>query len=62
MFAANLQYKLNQFVTFAVEQSYYRTRSANTTTTSTGGLPIFRGVPAVSTHNNRFEFATIFTF
>ncbi len=62
MFAANIQYKLNSFVTFAVEQTYYRTRSANSTATSLGGLPVFRGVPARATHNNRFEFATIFTF
>lgn len=62
MFAVNLQYKLNPFVTFAFEQTYYRTRSANAALDAAGGLPIFRGLPAVSTHNLRSEFATIFTF
>ena len=55
---ANLQYKLNSFVTFALEQTYFRTRAAN----QAGFLPLFRGIPTRETHNNRTEFATIFTF
>jgi hypothetical protein len=62
LFAANVQYKLNSFVTFAFEQSYYRTRSANATSAAQNGLPLFRGVPAMQTQNVRSEFATIFTF
>lgn len=58
LFAANLQYRLNSFVTFAYEQSLYRTRAAN----STGALPLFRGIPSRETHNLRSELATIFTF
>ena len=55
---ASLQYKLNSFVTFAFEQSYFRTRAAN----NGGALPLFRGIPSRETHNNRSEFATIFNF
>lgn len=55
---ANLQYKLNTFVTFALEQTYLRTRAAN----QAGFLPLFRGIPSRETHNDRTEFATIFTF
>ncbi len=58
VFMTSLQYKLNSFVTFAYEQSYFRTRAAN----SAGALPLFRGIPSRETHNIRSEFATIFTF
>lgn len=54
----SLHYKLNAFVTFAYEQSYFRTRAAN----QAGVLPLFRGIPSRETHNLRSEFATIFTF
>ena len=55
---AGLQYKLNSFVTFAFEQTYFRTRVAN----QSDVLPPFRGIPSRETHNNRSEFATIFNF
>lgn len=54
----SLQYKLNAFVTFAYELSYFRTRAAN----NAGALPLFRGIPSRETHNVRSEFATIFSF
>lgn len=54
----SLHYRVNSFVTFAFEQSYFRTRAAN----NAGALPLFRGIPSRETHNNRSEFATIFTF
>ncbi len=54
----SIQYRLNSFVTFAFEQTYLRTRAAN----NVGALPLFRGIPSRSTHNNRSEFATIFSF
>jgi hypothetical protein len=54
----SLHYRLNSFVTFAYEQSYFRTRAAN----QAGALPLFRGIPSRETHNLRSEFATIFTF
>ncbi len=59
LFSANLQYKLNAFVTFAYEQSLYRTRAI---AGPTGTLPLLRGIPSREAHNVRSEFATIFTF
>ena len=58
LFSGNLQYKWNQWVTFAYEQGYYRTRAD----LHAGALPLFRGVPSFTTHNIRSEFAAIFTF
>jgi hypothetical protein len=62
LFSGNVQYKLNPWVTFAFEQSYYRTRAANRSALDVGGLPLFRGIPSYTSHNVRSEFATIFTF
>jgi hypothetical protein len=64
--AANIQYKLNKFVTFGYEQSLYRTYairgSAAGTAANPNNYPIFRGLPAREWHDLRSEFATIFTF
>ena len=60
LFSGNIQYKLNQWVTFAYEEGYYRTRADNRTGVTL--LPLFRGVPSYTTHNIRSEFAAIFTF
>jgi len=60
LFSGNIQYKLNQWVTFAYEQGYYRTRAANRSGVTL--LPLFRGIPSYTTHNIRSEFAAIFTF
>jgi len=54
----SVQYRFNSFITFAFEQSYFRTRAAN----NSAPLPLFRGIPSRETHNNRSEFATIFSF
>ena len=62
LFSGNIQYKLNSWVTFAVEQGYYRTRAANRSASDIGGLPLFRGIPSYTSHNVRSEFAAIFTF
>jgi hypothetical protein len=62
LFSANLQYKLNSWVTLAFEQGYYRTRAANRSVLDFGGLPLFRGIPSYTSHNMRSEFATVFTF
>jgi hypothetical protein len=62
LFSGNIQYKLNSWVTFALEQGYYRTRAANRSALDFGGLPLFRGIPSYTSHNVRSEFATIFTF
>lgn len=59
LFSANLQYRINTFLTFAYEQSLYRTHA----TSGTNGIfPLFRGVPSSESKNIRSEFATIFTF
>lgn len=62
LFSGNIQYKLNNWVTFAFEEGYYRTRAANRSALDFGGLPLFRGIPSYTTHNLRSEFATIFVF
>jgi hypothetical protein len=56
----NVMYKLNPFVTFAYEFSYYHTRAF--AGTRTPFLPIYLGRPADSWHDLRSEWATIFTF
>ena len=58
LFSGNIQYKWNQWVTFAYEEGYYRTRADS----RVGLLPLFRGIPSYTTHNIRSEFAAIFTF
>lgn len=58
LFSGNIQYKWNQWVTFAYEEGYYRTRAD----LREGPLPLFRGIPSYTTHNIRSEFAAIFTF
>jgi hypothetical protein len=58
LFSGNIQYKLNQWITFAYEEGYYRTFADN----RVGPLPLFRGVPSFTTHNIRSEFAAVFTF
>jgi hypothetical protein len=62
VFMGSLFYKLNALVTFVFEQSLFRTRAANSSQFSSGGLPAFRGIPSRETHNVRSEFAVIFTF
>jgi hypothetical protein len=65
----NLMYKLNNWVTFGYEQSYYRTQAYRNAACPAGGTiaacypnTLFRGLPARSWHDLRSEFATIFTF
>lgn len=55
---SSLNYKVNAFLTFAYELSYFRTRAAN----QIGVLPLYRGIASRQTQNIRSEFATIFTF
>ena len=57
--AATLQYKLNNFVTFIVEESYYRTRAL---ASSTGTFPIFDGRQMREWNDKRSEFGPLFTF
>ncbi|HEY8227914.1 MAG TPA: hypothetical protein VIG25_21765, partial [Pyrinomonadaceae bacterium] len=60
LLSSNIQYKFNQWLTFAYEQGYYRTRAANRSGVTL--LPLFRGVPSFTTHNIRSEFAAILNF
>jgi hypothetical protein len=59
--AATLNWKLNSWVTFTLEESYYRTRAVGD---PTGVLPfpIYRGFPTRSWHDFRSEFGPTFTF
>ena len=58
MTVGSLQYKLNNWVTFAFEQSLYRTRA----NTAAAGLPLFMGMPQHEWKDLRAEGGTIFSF
>lgn len=58
MTVGSLQYKLNSWVTFAFEQSLYRTRADTAAT----GLPLFMGLPQHEWRDLRVEGGTIFAF
>ena len=55
--AGTIYYKLNNLVSFGLEESYYRTRA-------TGGLPppMWMGKDATAWHDLRMETGPIFTF
>ena len=58
--AVTLNWKFNQFVTFGLEESYYRTRTVNGAPGTT--CCIVNGNQARSWHDLRTEFGPIFTF
>jgi hypothetical protein len=58
--AFTLNWKMNQFVTFGLEESYYRSRVVGGPDTAT--CCTFAGKPARSWHDLRTEFGPIFTF
>lgn len=58
--AGTLQYKLNNFVTFVLEESLYRTRALPLA--ATGLLPAFDGRPMREWKDLRTEFGPLFTF
>jgi hypothetical protein len=58
MTVGSLQYKLNNWVTFAFEESLYRTRADTAAT----GLPLFMGMPQHEWKDLRVEGGTIFAF
>lgn len=60
LFAPSLQYKMNNFVTFVVEESLYRTRALPLT--ATGLFPSFAGRPTREWKDFRSEFGPIFSF
>jgi hypothetical protein len=59
MYAGTLYYKLNNWVTFAFEQSLLETDAVPGTA---GALPLFRGIPSRTWRDLRSEGGTIFTF
>lgn len=58
--AGTLQYKMNNFLTFVVEESLYRTRALPLT--ATGLFPSFAGGPTREWKDVRTEFGPLFTF
>ncbi len=59
MAVGTLYYKLNNWVTFAYEQSLYETYAVPG---PTGALPLFNGIPSRTWRDLRSEGGTIFTF
>lgn len=59
--AVTLSYKMNNLVTFVLEESLYRTRAVGDPT-GAKPFPTYRGVPARQWHDLRSEFGPIFTF
>ncbi len=59
LYAGTLLYKLNNWVTFAFEQSLWETDALPT---ATGELPLFRGIPSRTWRDLRSEGGPIFTF
>lgn len=60
MGAFTLQYKLNNYMTFVLEESEYRTRALPLT--ATGLFPAFAGRPMREWHDVRTEVGPLFTF
>jgi len=58
--ASTLQYKLNPYVTFEIEDSLYRTRAIPLV--ATGNFPLFQGRPNREVNDIRTEIGPIFTF
>jgi hypothetical protein len=59
LYAGTLLYKLNNWVTFAFEQSLWETDALPT---AAGDLPLFRGIPSRTWRDLRSEGGPIFTF
>ena len=56
---ANIQYKLNTWVTFGLEEAEYRTRAIQG---ADHVYPLWQGVPSREAKDIRSQFSTIFTF
>jgi hypothetical protein len=59
--AATLVWKMNNLVSFVLEESMYRTRIANPKLAESATFPKFEGYPARQWHDFRSEFGPIFT-
>jgi hypothetical protein len=60
--AATLCWKMNSLVSFALEESMYRTRIADPNVAHSASFPKYEGVPAREWRDIRSEFGPIFTF
>ncbi|HLJ88909.1 MAG TPA: hypothetical protein VKZ53_18970 [Candidatus Angelobacter sp.] len=60
MLAGTIYYKLNPWLTFAAEESLYRTRAIPLT--ATGQFPLFQGRPMRELNDVRTEIGPLFTF
>ena len=60
--AATLSWKMNNLVSFVLEESMYRTRIANPSLSESATFPKYEGYPARQWHDIRSEFGPIFTF
>jgi hypothetical protein len=60
--SATLFYKMNNLVSFVLEESMYRTRIANPNLGAVATFPKYEGVGARQWHDVRTEFGPIFTF
>jgi hypothetical protein len=60
--AATLSWKMNNLVSFVLEESMYRTRIADPNLAHSSTFPKYEGVPARQWHDIRSEFGPIFTF
>jgi len=60
--AATLFYKMNNLVSFVLEESMYRTRIADPDPADSATFPKYEGVGARQWHDFRSEFGPIFTF
>jgi hypothetical protein len=60
--AATIFYKMNNLVSFVLEESMYRTRIANPSLAASSTFPKYEGVGARQWHDIRSEFGPIFTF
>ena len=60
--AATVYWKMNNLVSFVLEESMYRTRIANPDLSEAATFPKYEGVGALEWHDIRSEFGPIFTF
>jgi hypothetical protein len=60
--AATLYWKMNNLVSFVLEESMYRTRIANPDLAESTTFPKYEGIGAREWHDIRSEFGPIFTF
>ena len=60
--AATLSWKMNNLVSFVLEESMYRTRIADPNLADSATFPKYEGYPARQWHDIRSEFGPIFSF